>query len=220
MSVATFYHSATFLQGRTLVSAFGEIQFDHSAVAFRFTVANTDTVVAELSQNGPNPAVLQPHYFKVFVDGEFQPNTAGNETDLSSIFSFSTSGAQWREDSDGFIPLVNVVLAKNLSLDSTHDILVFKATEAQFGEIDPTPNYMSLYYIDLTSAEGSDAVPQLTAPSSSSGRRLEFLGDSITAGFCNLCEEAPEANNAAAESGYDSWPRLIAQMAQVGGRSA
>ena len=41
-------------------------------------------------------------------------------------------------------------------------------------------------------------------------RRIEFLGDSITAGFCNLCDSTG-TNTAATESYADSWANLICQ---------
>jgi hypothetical protein len=205
------------MQGRTRASS-GGIQFDHSAISFRFTVAGADSVVARLSQAGPDPAVVQPHYFKVFVDEVFQPGSS-KDSSLGSTFSFGTSDALWREGPNGTVPLVDVVLATNLSIGATHEILVVKATEAQFCEILPTPNYMCLHGIELSAPAGSSTAPSLTAPAASPTRRLEFLGDSITAGYCNLCDVTPNATGAAVESAYDSWPRLIAQKAGVSVRA-
>jgi hypothetical protein len=98
---------------------------------------------------------LQPHYFKVFVDGSFQ---SGRDSTWGSVFTFGTDGSEWREGSDG-APLVDVVLAANLTANSTHDISVFKATEAQWNEILPMPNYMSLHEIELS----GPGAPSMTA---------------------------------------------------------
>jgi len=74
----------------------------------------------------------------------------------------------------------------------THDIRVIKATEPDWNGGDPVPNYMAftgfhLWPVKSSSdfAAGCGTLPPLPA------RKLEFLGDSITAGFCNECLTDP-----------------------------
>jgi lysophospholipase L1-like esterase len=61
----------------------------------------------------------------------------------------------------------------------THDVRVLKATEADWNAGSPLPNYLT--FSGIEAAGGAAALPQPPLPA----RRLEFLGDSITAGFCN-----------------------------------
>ena len=63
----------------------------------------------------------------------------------------------------------------------THEIRVFKATEPQWVARVPAPNWVTFHGIVLNSGE---VLPPARARPT---RRLEFVGDSITAGYCNLC---------------------------------
>jgi hypothetical protein len=70
-----------------------------------------------------------------------------------------------------------------------HDIRVLKATEAQWNGGSPTPNYVTFsgFKIDAESA-ASELVARTIAPPPLPTRKIEFLGDSITAGYCNECK--------------------------------
>ena len=84
------------------------------------------------------------------------------------------------------------------------NIRFFKTTEAQWNSLVPMDNAITLHGV---SNNDTSQDLEATAPST---KRIEFLGDSITAGFCNLCESNP-TNTAATESYADSWSNRICQ---------
>ena len=70
----------------------------------------------------------------------------------------------------------------------THEIRIFKATEADWNGGSPAPNYLTFYGLSSTALEPAAAPAVLVPPPPLPTRKIEFLGDSITAGFCNMCE--------------------------------
>ena len=70
----------------------------------------------------------------------------------------------------------------------THEIRIFKATEADWNGGSPAPNYLTFYGLSSTALEPAAAPAVLAPPPPLPTRKIEFLGDSITAGFCNMCE--------------------------------
>lgn len=103
---------------------------------------------------------------------------------------------------------VEYVLASGLDSTREHDVVVYKSTEAQWNSRDPRPNFITFGGFAL-SGPSPVTVPGMEQPKS---RKIEFLGDSITAGFCNLCRIAPSLSDGASESNYDSWPNQICQV--------
>ena len=71
-----------------------------------------------------------------------------------------------------------------------HDIRILKATEAQWNGGSPTPNYMTFsgFQVNATVTDTANFVAHTVAPPPLPTRKIEFLGDSITAGFCNECK--------------------------------
>ena len=64
-----------------------------------------------------------------------------------------------------------------------HSIRLRKATEPDWNGGSPAPNYVTFHGLQVN---GSGSV-KLVQPPPLPQRRLEFLGDSITAGYCNEC---------------------------------
>jgi hypothetical protein len=164
---------------------------------------NTTRVVALLSQeaaNQDNTSSLRfPNFFEVFVDGIWQPSLD------DPAHSFSTSESDvWLERK-----VVPIVLAENLSPVEVHNIVVFKSTEAQYCAMYIGPNFMTLHGVEL---EGP-SLPKAFATSEvrTASRRLEFIGDSITVGYCNLCKDSPSDTDAASESHALSWPKVLSE---------
>ena len=60
------------------------------------------------------------------------------------------------------------------------------------------PNYVTLHQVTLSGGA-------LQTPDALPGRRIEFIGDTASSGFCNLCHVQPTLADAAAASHYDSW---------------
>jgi len=139
---------------------------------------------------------------------------------------------------------VAVTLASGLDPSTSHDVRVFKSTEAQWNELVDSPNFVALVELELRSGSGSvsgggsgaaaqgllgapallprrppepprprDGSEVISAPRATSPRRVEFLGDSITAGFCNLCELNGNAfAGAEAEGAFEAWPARVAAL--------
>jgi hypothetical protein len=66
----------------------------------------------------------------------------------------------------------------------------WQATEADWSGGTPIPNYVTFHGLNIrplsVSAESGNTVRTLASPPLHT-RKIEFLGDSITAGFCNEC---------------------------------
>lgn len=71
-----------------------------------------------------------------------------------------------------------------------HTIRMLKATEAEWNGGDPTPNWLSFQGLEIAPVETdrNTALASLVSPKPLPARKIEFLGDSITAGFCNECQ--------------------------------
>jgi hypothetical protein len=151
-----------------------------------------------------------PNFFEVFVDGVWQPSAAW--PDMKHSFGTWNSDAWFNNN------VLPVVLADGLDPSSSHDVTVVKSTEAMWNSLDPEPNYMTLYGVELSGPSSPSVMVTSKARSKkgallSSSRKLEFLGDSITAGYCNLCHEQPAyPTGAVAESSAESWPSAVAAL--------
>eukprot|EP00602_Paraphysomonas_sp_CaronLab_P004425 CAMPEP_0185034088 /NCGR_PEP_ID=MMETSP1103-20130426/23639_1 /TAXON_ID=36769 /ORGANISM="Paraphysomonas bandaiensis, Strain Caron Lab Isolate" /LENGTH=254 /DNA_ID=CAMNT_0027570601 /DNA_START=554 /DNA_END=1318 /DNA_ORIENTATION=+ len=84
-----------------------------------------------------------------------------------------------------------------------------KVTEADWNNPNPTPNYIDFHGFIIDSG---DIIPLPDPPI----RRVEFVGDSITAGYCNMCKGADEgAEGYTLESFGASWPTLVCDAFQA-----
>lgn len=123
-------------------------------------------------------------YFVVLCDGK---RDAAN-------FSFSTVG--WKASE----PRIVALCSTPAQADEVHTVRIFKATEAMWNSLQPQPNYVSFH--------GFEA-PAITKATPAAAKRIEFLGDSITAGFCNLCPAADGHNGPDRENYFLSWANLV-----------
>lgn len=181
-------YSGRFQQVETAAAEGGSdtvLQFDHPGTELRLRVRGAASVSLELLQERSPPTKIghntypafQPQYFVVTVDGSVQPGFA-NAT-------FSTAACQ-------NISATLISAASGLDPSTTHDVRIFKSSEAQWAASVPAPNWLTLTSVVLgadATAEGAPAgpPPQLLAlPAWRPDRRLEFIGDSLMAGYCNL----------------------------------
>ena len=83
---------------------------------------------------------------------------------------------------------------------SSHTIRILKITEADYNQPYPQSNYITLKSIEIDSGNFVESPKALD-------RRIEFIGDSLTAGFCSIC---PANNNSsyASEAYAYSWAYL------------
>ena len=150
--------------GRHTIQAEVEgVSFDMPGVRLITQVSDTTSLTATMSSFGIEPP-NEASFFIVKVDGIPQ-------FDSSSAYStFST--AEWQSGE-----AVDVLLCTGLDPTGSHTIEIFKNTEAQWNEIHVADNY-----ITLVAMKGDDGV-SFNQPPALPERRVEFLGDSITAGF-------------------------------------
>jgi len=119
---------------------------------------------------------FEPNAFVVWVDGVRQGAGGHNAT-------FTTNANQ----SDGKA-YAFALTAKPMAA-GTHDVRILKATEADWNGGSPVPNYMLFSGLKVAA---DAALAATTPPPLLPARKIEFLGDSITAGFCNECiQNAP-----------------------------
>lgn len=171
--------------GRYVVQDKG-VAFDMPGVELRFTLDATTSVPASsalaltLNSTGSS-GPYEPHFFRVFVNGTQQ-----------NYFNTSTAG------------IIICPLLPTFSLPvGQHQVRVFKSTEAQWNARAVVPNYVVVSSLSLPPSAS------LASPPTRPKRRLEFFGDSITAGYCNLCQTAGAGSGVEAESFWDSWANRV-----------
>lgn len=165
----------------------GPVSFDMNGVQVKAAFANTTGLCAYFSQ----VEKAQGNVFQVFLDGVLQPNSR-----------FNTSS--WLA---GQVTKVPLFTPGSLTAGATHAVTIVKDTEPQFAGTAVVPNYVTFHGF------GGDAGLRLVAPApvgSSSQRKVEFLGDSITAGFDNQCDLPGSPKGFPwSESFTKSWATLI-----------
>eukprot|EP01052_Picozoa_sp_SAG31_P025079 SAG31_NODE_2176_length_6256_cov_1.835797_4_plen_320_part_00 len=178
----------------------GSADHDHPGTEIRLRVSSGTTGVSlNLKQQhnctGRYGSSYQPNYYVVLVDGVVQPGFANATFSTAFVSNVSTT---------------TVSIARGLNSAMAHDIRVFKSSEAQWASDVPTPNFVTLLSIEL---HGTAA--QLLEPAPLPQRQIEFLGDIITAGYCNILWVADidrhHTNRSNLESFWLSWPTRICE---------
>ena len=97
------------------------------------------------------------------------------------------------------------IIGERLDMNSVYTFVVSKITEADYNNPNPTFNSVVLNGFDIDT--GVFLKPKIVIPA----RKIEFIGDSITAGYCNLCHRmAAGYADYVYESFASSWPTLVA----------
>lgn len=135
----------------------------------------------------------QPHEFLVYVDGV--PQSAPIDGSPCRGCTFDTRLAR-----NGTVAKHRV--AYQLSA-GPHEIRIFKTSEPEWSSRQPTPNWISFHGLSLD--HGGEVLPPAQPRRK---RRIEFLGDSITSGYCNLCHSG--ADVVERQGSYAiAWPNLV-----------
>lgn len=119
---------------------------------------------------------FQENAIVVWIDGKRQGPGGSNST-------FTTTKTQTEAPVSFPLTTGGAPLAAG-----THEIRIFKATEADWNGGSPAPNYLTFYGIESAAEDATAAPATLAPPPPLPTRKIEFLGDSITAGFCNMCQ--------------------------------
>ena len=166
------------------------------------------TITISLSQkNSPIPtdhsgnsinSHFQSHSFVVFVNNTRQALPQYNAT-------FTTQPTLQNNENPHSFDLT----LKGAALPiGQHNIRIFKATEAQWNGGTPTPNYVTFHGFDVNDGEAAVVVQPPSLPV----RKIEFVGDSITAGFCNTCDLKKDPLPTHTEAYGASWDYQIGEM--------
>eukprot|EP01046_Picozoa_sp_COSAG06_P002655 COSAG06_NODE_96_length_24336_cov_75.057845_2_plen_498_part_00 len=182
--------------GRVQHAAGGATMFDMNGVQIKATVTGTASLFASMSQ----VQKVQGNVFQVYLDGVLQPSSR-----------FNTSS--WVAGQAVKVPLFP---SGSLDAAATHAVTIFKDTEPG-GRMNQSSGVMASNYITFHGFSGDSTARLLPPPAlrasatpPAAPHRVEFLGDSITAGFDNQCDipGAPEGMPWS-ESFAKSWATLL-----------
>jgi hypothetical protein len=134
----------------------------------RLTVQFTDSEQIDMTLSQRMGEPFLPHRFWVYVDGALSDTIVDTRDMINNTWT-------------------RFNLASSLDSTRTYTVSLVKITEAQYDGRQPSPNYVMLSNLIL-----DDGARLFPAPSSPR-RRIEFIGDSITAGFCTLCDTVDPA---------------------------
>lgn len=167
--------------------------FDMNGVQIKTTVTGTTSMFASMSQ----VKKVQGNVFQVYLDGVLQPSSR-----------FNTSA--WVAGQ-----VVKVPLFPSGSLDAaaTHAVTISKDTEPG-GHMNQSSGVMDPNYITFHGFSGDSTARLLPSAleASAPAHKVEFLGDSILAGFDNQCDipGAPKGEPTfGSESFALSWATLM-----------
>jgi len=167
--------------------------FDMNGVQIKATVTGTTGLYASMSQ----VQMVEGNVFQVYLDGELQPSSR-----------FNTSA--WVA---GQVIRIPVFPSGSLDAAATHAVAIAKDTEPG-GLMNQSSGKMDSNYVTFHGFSGDSTarlLPALGAGARARAQhRVEFLGDSITAGFDNQCD-IPSAPKGMpwSESFALSWATLI-----------
>ena len=194
-------------------------RFDHTETGASFdrngceivfrTEGPVRTVTAQISQilsRRNQMTNSKPHTFLVYVDGKpINKSIAGSEC---TYCTFDTHGHPNATAVD-YLFLSEADLAP---VGSPHEIRVMKSIEPEWGAKIPSPNWLTFHGLVLNAGNKDPAdAGKIAAPSAARREhRIEFIGDSITAGMCNLCTSG-HPSNYTMESFALSWPTVICE---------
>ena len=193
--------------GRHSVSKHGTL-FDFQGVQISATLRGTSAARAVMWKASDE----RDNHFVVWVDGQR----------LGGVHSFNTT--DWGV---GHANTVHIPLFSGLDASVPHKVIIVKSSEPAWNTFTllkggPRPQSASLAstapqtilpnYVGFVRFEGD---PGMTygAPPKPPSRRIEFLGDSITAGFCNLGESP--GDSVMDESYVASWAHLTCDSLQA-----
>ena len=206
------------------------VAFDFQGMTFSTTVSNTSSVDVVLYWHHwkPNYSSNMPHRLRIECtpmsnkDSNDHKNGAATATFGSVVWWLDTSA-----QSAGSTAPLRYAGCEQLDPTLQYTVALFHATEPNWNQLFSHPNAVEAVGFILSaspdaatslsgSVVGASAGARRGAPVAAAppvrgtGRRVEFLGDSITCGFCNLCRNPPfpNATGYALESYYDSWAHL------------
>lgn len=178
--------------GRHRATAAG-IAFDMPGVTIRSRFTGTNSIGAMMSKIRAGGDAED--HFVVFCNG------------VTTVPSSGIAGASFSTDDWSSDEVATIRLCSGLDASAINEVEIFKASEAQWGAHVVAPNYVT-----FSAFVGSSGL-QLLDPPPLPDRKLEFLGDSITAGYCNLCSDELHPTGGVNRESFDlSWPTLVGRQ--------
>jgi len=154
-------------------------RFDRNGCEIQFDVQGASQVKVHISQRltapypSPwSPVGSMPNHFLVYVDN--QPLTTPIPGSACSYCTFDTFNITNET-------VTEYVVATGLSF-GVHHVRIMKTSEPEWNTREPSPNWITLHGVSVDTG-------RIEPPRKPRRKlRLEFIGDSITAGYCNLCD--------------------------------
>jgi hypothetical protein len=174
------------------------VLFDMVGFTISFTVRGTTNATVLLSSVG----MSSPHRFWIYINHTLQHDTVIDTTGTEEYVVYS-------------YPLTSD--ATSLLPECTYEIDIVKITEINYNSARSEVNYVQFHGLEVS--EGAEIIPQdddsNEAPTNSLQRKIEFIGDSIMAGYRNMCgednaDELKQLGYYALESFALAWPYLVA----------
>jgi hypothetical protein len=174
-------------EGRYKALDDGKKQFDAPGVTIHVGVTGATKVDILLESHELNT----PNRFSVIVDGKLTStviDTQNVERDK----------------------VLTLTVATDLRASRTHAISVVKVTEANFNVPNTTAldNYLTFHGFVLDQGSTTALPKSITELQA---RRIEFIGDDVTTGYCDLCEEVRQNGGYQSQSFARAWPYLTAR---------
>lgn len=149
------------------------VSFDHPGFKISVKVTGTTEVSVWLSA-----MAVVPHRFWIYIDGVLSDTVIDTRTMSNDT-------------------LTNYLIASRLNPISSYSITLLKITEAQWNALTPEPNYVS--FAGYTIDDGAEVLPSLPPLGQ---HKIEFIGDSIQAGFCDMCSTVDSSYGDYAKESY------------------
>ena len=147
------------------------IQFDHPGIKLEAKITGTTKLNLVMSKIGPRLVYFHIYCNKMFIK-EINTSTwrSGRQISISNICNNNNN---------------NLII---MDKASTYNVLIIKETEAQFSATTVVANYITFHNFTGDSTMVVSPPPSFNLNILLPRKKIEFLGDSITAGFCNMCK--------------------------------
>ena len=178
------------------------VAYDFPGVTVSMKFSNATVIGVRMFQvqatKKPNDQFLR---FNVSIDPA-PPTQAGGEPVLPYTI-ITTAMQDLRREA------INYTLFTDLDPAQTYRVTALKITEAMFWSGQPKPNFVEFhgFLVPRDPATGRYNITVLNAKRSYN-RRIEFIGDSITCGFCNECKVSPLSQVVDLETYYGSYAHI------------
>ena len=193
--------------GRTLVNADGSRVFDWEAVSILVTLHNATYLKAALAPSVPGAPGSTAARTKLITD------VVGSSLAAEKNFSQGFSASElWVDSVAGAMSNNTYVVAEGLDTEEWYTLRLFNALEPLFHGGGGGPGYGPGVFTFFGVWLDGGLLPPPPAPTQ---RSLEWVGDSLTAGFGSRGERPPCETSQLSSSNYYSYTRYLADALEA-----